>query len=126
MKTEYWAWLGAGIVSALTLIVLAGNAIDRIKKFWSTLKAPNEEMRRELDEMKAWRREFEEDGPAKEWRKSVDQKLADAANTAKSFDGAYRVLFQSLLALLDHGIDGNNVEQMEAAKKALNTYLIDK
>lgn len=122
----HWVWLGAGIVSALTLIVLIGNAIDRIVKFWKAFKAPNDEMRRELNEMKEWRKEFEADGPAKEWRKNVDKKLDEAASAAKSQDSAHRVLFQSLIALLDHGIDGNNVEQMENAKNALNTYLIDK
>ena len=126
MGTEHWAWLGAGILSVLSLIILVGNAKDTIVKFWKSITAPNVEIRKELDEMKEWRENLEEDGPMKEWRKNVDKKLADTDSTVQSFDGAYHVLFQTLLALLDHGIDGNNITQMEAAKKAVQNYLIDK
>lgn len=126
MASEHWAWLGAGILAVLSTIVLVANASDKIVKFWNAITAPNEEMRKELDEMKEWRKNLEEEGPMKEWRKDVDKKLAEATEDVKSFDGAYHVLFQTLLALLDHGIDGNNISQMEAAKKAVQTYLIDK
>lgn len=126
MGAEHWAWLGAGVLSILSAIVLIGNASDKIVKFWKALKAPNEDMRKELDEMKEWRENLEEEGPMKEWRKDVDSKLAKTDRTVKSVDGAYHVLFQTLLALLDHGIDGNNITQMEEAKKAVQSYLIDK
>lgn len=126
MVKEHWMWLGAGILSLLSLIVLIGNAADRIAKFWKAFKAPNDELRKELDEMKEWRENLEEDGPMKDWRKSVDKQLAETDTTVQSFDSAYHVLFQTLLALLDHGIDGNNITQMEAAKKAVQNYLIDK
>ena len=33
---------------------------------------------------------------------------------------------RSLLALLAHGIDGNNVTQMKDAKKELEDYLVDR
>ena len=35
-----------------------------------------------------------------------------------------RVTQQALLALLEHSIDGNNIEALTEAKKALNNYLI--
>lgn len=126
MTNEHWIWLGAGILSLLSLIVLIGNAKDTIVKFWKSITAPSVEMREELDEMKEWRKNLEEDGPMKEWRKGVDKQLSDTNSTVKSVDGAYHVLFQTLLALLDHGIDGNNIKQMEEAKKAVQSYLIDK
>lgn len=124
--TSHWLWLGAGILSILSLIVLVGNAIDRIAKFWNKITAPYATMREELDEMKEWRENLEEEGPMKEWRNQVDDKIANTDKSVKNVDGAYHVLFQSLLALLDHGIDGNNIEQMESAKKAVQNYLIDK
>ena len=126
MNGEHWAWLGAGILSILSLIVLAGNAADRIKKFWKALKAPTDDIRKDVDELKEWRASLEEDGPMKEWRKETDSRLSKTDTTVRAFDGAYHVLFQTLLALLDHGIDGNNITQMEAAKKAVQEYLIDK
>jgi hypothetical protein len=126
MNSEHWVWLGAGILSILSLIVLIGNAASHFAKFWKALTAPSAEMRKELDEMKEWRENLEEDGPMKDWRKNVDSRLAKTDTTVKSVDGAYHVLFQTLLALLDHGIDGNNIKQMEEAKKAVQSYLIDK
>lgn len=126
VSTEHWMWLGAGILSILSLIVLIGNAADRLEKFWKKITSPNADMRKELDEMKEWRENLEEDGPMKEWRKKVDSQMTETKDAVQSVDGAYHVLFQSLLALLDHGIDGNNIEQMENAKKAVQNYLIDK
>lgn len=126
MGAEHWAWLGAGFLSLLSLIVLIGNASDRIAKFWKAITKPNDDMRKDVDELKEWRKSLEEEGPMKEWRKEVDTKMTETDTTVKSVDGAYHVLFQSLLALLDHGIDGNNIEQMENAKKAVQNYLIDK
>lgn len=123
---SHWLWLGAGILSVLSLIVLIGNAIDRVSKFWKTITEPYVTMREEMDDMKEWRTNLEEKGPMKEWRNQVDDKIADTDKSVKTVDGAYHVLFQSLLALLDHGIDGNNIEQMENAKKAVQNYLIDK
>lgn len=123
---SHWLWLGAGILSVLSLIVLIGNAIDRIEKFWNKITEPYVSMRKELDEMKEWRENLEEEGPMKEWRNQVDTQIADTDKSVRTVDGAYHVLFQSLLALLDHGIDGNNIEQMESAKKAVQNYLIDK
>lgn len=126
MGAEHWAWLGAGILSIAATIVLLGNAKDAVVKFWKSITAPNAEMRKDMDDFKEWRKELEEDGPMKEWRKSVDKQLSDTASTVNSVDGAYHVLFQTLLALLDHGIDGNNIKQMEEAKKAVQLYLIEK
>lgn len=126
MKAEYWAWLGAGILFILGLIPTIGNACSHVSKFWKALTAHSAEMRKELDDMKEWRKDLEEEGSMKEWRKHVDSELAKTDTTVKSVDGAYHVLFQTLLALLDHGIDGNNIKQMEEAKKAVQNYLIDK
>ena len=35
-------------------------------------------------------------------------------------------LWPALLALLDHGIDGNNISQMQEAKTALQNHLINR
>jgi hypothetical protein len=37
-----------------------------------------------------------------------------------------RVSQVALLALLDHGLDGNNKEQMQAAKQKLQAHLINR
>ena len=48
-------------------------------------------------------------------------------NDSKRFDRieeSNRIIQKSILALLEHGIDGNNVEAMKKAKDSLNEYLI--
>lgn len=37
-----------------------------------------------------------------------------------------KVMQLAMLALLDHGIDGNNVEQMKQAKELLQMHLVEK
>lgn len=39
-------------------------------------------------------------------------------------DDGQRVTMQALLALLDHNLDGNNIDQMQKAKKDLQKHLI--
>jgi len=43
-----------------------------------------------------------------------------------SLDEGNRATQRALLALLDHGIDGNNIEQMQHAKEALQNHLINR
>ena len=60
------------------------------------------------------------------WKESVDRKL-DADNRRFSrMEDANHVTMLALLALLDHGIDGNNIRQMEVAKEELNKHLVNK
>lgn len=44
----------------------------------------------------------------------------------ESLEEGNRVTQQALLALLGHGIDGNNTEQMQSAKDSLQKYLIER
>lgn len=44
----------------------------------------------------------------------------------KFIEESSRVTQKALLALLDHGIDGNNIESMEKAKEALQEHLIER
>ena len=39
-------------------------------------------------------------------------------------DEGQHVTMQALLALLDHNLDGNNIDQMQKAKEALQNHLI--
>lgn len=105
---ELWAvvaWVAAAIV-------LLGNASDRIAKAWRAAKAPNDEQNARLDVLEKWRVE-------------VDKKLSNDHSELETIHKDNRAIFQALLALLDHGIDGNNLKQMEDAKKGLQENLIN-
>ena len=56
----------------------------------------------------------------------MDKKLSNDNTHLTAIDQDNRLTQRALLALLDHGLDGNNIEQMQDAKKALQNHLIDR
>lgn len=106
---EIWAYILAG-ASAL---VLLSNAAEKIIGAVKAAKAPNVQQNERLDVLETWRKE-------------VDLKLKSDKEALKAIAEDNRVTQRALLALLDHGIDGNNIEQMQHAKEALQDCLINK
>lgn len=106
---EMWTAI-LGIASA---IVLISNAIEKIGKAIRTAKAPNARLEGRMDEFD-------------EWRKGVDQKLDNDKKHLDAIDEGTRATQRALLALLDHGIDGNNIKQMQEAKDILQNHLINR
>lgn len=101
------------VLAAASAVVLLSNAVEKIAKAWQAAKAPNA---RQDDRLKA----------LEDWKEEVDGKLTHDHERFESLDSGNRVTQRALLALLDHGIDGNNIEQMQHAKEALQNHLIDK
>jgi phenylalanyl-tRNA synthetase alpha chain len=60
------------------------------------------------------------------WKAEVDRKLNNDNDRLACMDEGSRVTQRAILALLDHGIDGNNIEQMQHAKEALQDHLINR
>lgn len=101
------------VLAVASAVVLLSNAAKAIAEAWQAAKAPNEAQNTRLDKLEAWRRE-------------VDQRLVNGNTHFDSIDEGNRVTQQALLALLAHGLDGNAVEQMKDAKKALEAHLINR
>ena len=106
---EIWAYILAG-ASAL---VLLSNAAEKIIGAVKAAKAPNVQQNERLDALETWRKE-------------VDRILKSDKAALQAIAEDNRVTQRALLALLDHGIDGNNIEQMQHAKEALQDCLINK
>ena len=53
----------------------------------------------------------------------VEDKLEFAEKHSDKIDSGIYVLMLGSLALLDHGLDGNNIEAMSEAKKKLQEHL---
>ena len=106
---EAWSFL---LAAALAITTLA-NAVEKIVKARKAAQAPNDRQDARLDELEAWRKE-------------VDRKLSNDNTHLTAIDQDNRLTQRALLALLDHGLDGNNIEQMQDAKKALQNHLIDR
>lgn len=107
--TEMWT----AILTIASAIVLLSNAAEKIAKAWRAAKAPNA-------------RQDERIAALESWRESVDRKLDADKKHLDSIDSGNRVTQLALLALLDHGIDGNNIDQMQHAKEELQQHLINR
>lgn len=108
-KSTLWA----AILAAASAIVLLSNAVEKIIKAWKAARAPNVV---QDERIKALEDRLEE----------VEGKLrCDRAQLDEIHEGL-RASYQAQLALLDHGIDGNNIKQMQDAKEALQQHLINR
>jgi hypothetical protein len=116
------AW--AAVLGLLSGLLIIANVVDRIAGAVKKAKAPgvaqNEAQNTKLDAQDKRLAELEE------WRKGVDWKLNKHVNSVEAIRDSDRVTQRALIALLDHGIDGNNIKQMQDAKKELQNLLIDK
>lgn len=104
-----WAW----VAGACGGIVLVWNAVKAIINFIATMKAPNARQNEEIKDLK-------------ERMADVEKKLSSDKDRFDEIERGNRVVQAALLALLDHGMDGNNIDQMKAAKEALQAHLINK
>ena len=113
---EPWAIVGLVIGGFLALcgaISTIGGAASHIVKAVKAAKAPNAEQDRRL-------KEVEDDLEKVHGFLDKDKQRLDA------LENGNRVTQRALLALLGHGLDGNNEKQMRAAKEELETHLINR
>lgn len=101
------------ILAAASAIVLLANAGEKIVAAVKAAKAPGTKQDARIDALEKWRR-------------SVDEKLNRDNERLESIEEGNRASQRALLALLDHGIDGNNIEQMHHAKEELQNHLINR
>lgn len=111
------AELLALILAVASGFLLLANSAEKIVAAWKAWKAPsvqqNAQQNERLDALEAWKKE-------------VDGKLDNDNVRLEAIAEDNRVTQRALLALLDHGIDGNNIQQMQAAKEDLRTHLINR
>ena len=101
------------VLGAASAIVLISNAVEKIVKAWKAAKAPNVQQDERLDALETW-------------KEKVDRRLNTDNDRLSDIDSGNRVTQRALLALLDHGIDGNNIKQMQDAKEELQNHLINR
>ena len=61
-----------------------------------------------------------------EWRRSVEQRLANDKARIDSIDEGQKGLCHGVLALLNHELHNGNSDEMEKAKKGIYNYLIER
>jgi hypothetical protein len=113
MENTNPATLWTVILAAASAIVLLSNAAEKIVKAWKAAKAPNNRQDERLDEL-----EKRMDG--------VEGKLTNDNTRLERIEEGNRVVQRGVLALLGHGLDGNNIKQMQDAKDDLQNHLINR
>lgn len=101
-----------GILALAGTVSTIGGAIEKIAKAIRAAKAPEKAQNEEIDEIK---RRLDK----------VESKLESDKKQIADSKECNHVLTQGMLALLEHGINGNNIDQMREAKKGVESYLIN-
>lgn len=101
------------ILAVASFVNQVGSAVEKVSKARKAATAPIDDIRDRVEKLEQWQTE-------------TDRKLGRDYAELKNMQTGNRAIFQALLALLDHGIDGNNITQMENAKTALQDHLIGK
>jgi hypothetical protein len=113
METTNPAMIWTTVLAIASAFVLLATAAEKAVGIWKKAKEPNDKQDKRLDDLEEWRRE-------------VDKKLTSDHSHLSVIDDGNRVTQRALLALLDHGIDGNNIAQMQQAKAELQDHLINR
>ena len=106
--TEIWAI----VLAVASAIVLLANAAEKIAKAVKVAKAPEQRQNDEITEIKSRLDKVEA---------KLDKDKLQIADAKE----CNHVLTKGMLALLEHGINGNNIDQMREAKNDVNEYLIN-
>lgn len=110
MTNETLLLIGAAVVGLPGAINTIGSAVEKIVKAKKAINAPNDEQDREIADLKRRVSDLERG------QKSEIEEIEDIHE-------CNRITALALIALLDHGLDGNNIKQMNTAKDELNNYL---
>lgn len=117
---DLWQFVAA-ICGAIITLSGAGAVIANIihkakepnKKQDERLTALEEQVKKIEDRLQLGNKRFESD---------ADKMCA----LEQSMKNTNKIIIESLQALTAHAIDGNNIDQLRNAEKALNEYLIEK
>ena len=102
----------ANVAAILGAIVLIGNALEKIIKAVQALRSPENRQNEAIIELQ-------------ERVEEIERKLVNDKYRLDRSDAASRVSQVALIALLEHGINGNNIDQMQQAKKTLQEFLVN-
>ena len=120
-------WLAVlAIAGGIVSLSAAGTVIG---KWIAGVKKPSQDIQKNSLDLKTLKETVADMkfklGELMQWKVKADGLFANDKARLDRIDAGQRVEQQGILALLDHGLDGNNVAQMEKAKVALQEHLIN-
>lgn len=129
---EVCAVVVGALLALAGFINTVGAAIDRIAKARQAAQAPNKEQDGRLTKLEDWKKEMTAANlpgrveSLEGWRTEAKGMLANDKTELQAIHDGMRVNNLVQLALLDHALNGNNIDQMQNAKDALQKYLANK
>jgi len=120
LNTTTIAFTLADIVSVCGLITAVAGVCAIWFKILTWAKKPNTEQNKRIADN---RKEIEE---IKKTLKEHESLFSKDKQMISSIQEENHLVMESLFALLQHGIDGNNIEPMRKAQKNIQDYLINK
>lgn len=100
------------VLAAASAIVLLSNAIEKIVRAVKAAKAPEQKQNDEIKDIK-------------DRLDKIETKLENDKKQIADAKECNHVITKGMLALLEHGINGNNIDQMREARNDVNAYLIN-
>lgn len=107
------AFTPSQVLALCSAIVVLSGAVHVVINVFSRVAAPNKLQNSRID-------------AAERRLKDHDTLLKNDLQRLEDLDKANQVTQKAILALLSHGIDGNDIEDMKKAKKDLEDYLIQR
>lgn len=101
-----------GLLALATIVSTVGGAVEKVVKLRKAAKEPENQQNAKIEDL--------ENRLSK-----LENNLLTDEKQIKDSRECNRVLTEGMLALLEHGINGNNIEQMQNAKTGVQQYLIN-
>ena len=101
-----------GFLALCGAVSTIGGAIEKIAKAASAIRAPEQQQNTEIAEIK-------------QRLDDIESKLENDMKAIEDTKQCNHVLTKGMLALLEHGINGNNIDQMRDARNGVEAYLIN-
>ena len=101
-----------GLLALAGAVSTIGSAVEKIVKVVKVAKAPEQQQNAEIKDIK-------------DRLDKIETKLENDKKQIADAKECNHVLTKGMLALLEHGINGNNIDQMRDAKNGVEAYLIN-
>ena len=105
------AEISAFVIAFFSFCLMMMNIVDKIINYRRELQRPEIEQNTRIDNL--------EHRTAK-----IESKLDNDNRRLNTLEESNRVMLRGMSALLSHGINGNNIPEMEKARDELNDFLV--
>lgn len=115
-----WGVVLAVIGAVLTVM----NIVDKAQNFSEKAKKPDEEQNARIAALENKVASIESQLTKHDGYFAADNERME--HMEQSIRHSNRIIIQSLQSLIANALDGNNIEQLQNSKKALDDYLLDR